>query len=98
MYPRLCNPLKSKSFFLLGARGTGKTQLLRSVFGSTKGLLWIDLLQEGELLSFVRRPAELRARVESLGPRLEWVVIDGVQRAPQLLNEVHALIEERGIK
>lgn len=98
MYPRLSKPLLSRSFFLFGARGTGKTQLLSTLFPDREEVLWIDLLKEGEVLQFVRAPGELRARVEGRDSPPEFVVIDEVQRVPNLLNEVHSLIEERGIK
>jgi predicted AAA+ superfamily ATPase len=100
MYTRLCNPLLSKSFFLIGARGTGKTHLLKNLLGNDPGgfTLWIDLLREGELLAFTARPGVLRARIDGFPGKLKWVVVDEVQRAPALLNEVHSLIEERKLK
>jgi predicted AAA+ superfamily ATPase len=102
MYRRICNPLLSRSFFLFGARGTGKTHLLRQLFHTSRfkpgKVIWFDLLKEGELFTFVKNPDEMRQRIEGLSTRPEWVVIDEVQRAPQLLNTVHSLIESSDIK
>ena len=55
MYPRLCKPLESRSFFLFGARGTGKTKLLETLFKENR-VPWIDLLKRGEYLEFAEQP------------------------------------------
>ena len=44
MYQRLYKGLFSRSFFLFGARGTGKTSLLKRHFSQSSPLLWLDLL------------------------------------------------------
>jgi len=98
MYQRISKPLLSHSFFLFGARGTGKTQLLSTLFPDREKVLWIDLLKQGEFLAFTRSASELRARIDGRTTPTEFVVIDEVQRVPNLLNEVHSLIEERGQK
>lgn len=98
MHKRHCKSLLSPSFFLFGARGTGKTKLLNSVFTDRKSILWIDLLREGEVLQLLRSPNELLTRLDGLANPPSFVVIDEVQRVPSLLNEVHRLIEERGQK
>lgn len=82
----------SRSFFLLGPRGTGKTTWLRNVLPSA---LWFDLLRTSTFLELSQQPERFRQQVEAQ-PRGGWVVIDEVQRLPSLLNEVHALIAERG--
>jgi predicted AAA+ superfamily ATPase len=97
MYARLCKPLKTRSFFLFGARGTGKTKLLEMFFDGVR-VLWIDLLKRGETLSFSRNPAELEQRLDAMGKPPEWIVIDEVQRFPQLLDDAHRLIEQRNLK
>jgi predicted AAA+ superfamily ATPase len=94
MFHRLINPLLSNSFFLLGARGTGKTFFLNEHF-SSDDCLRIDLLREQEFLTLHSHPERLRQRIEATQPKLpSWVVIDEVQRVPALLNEVHSLIED----
>ncbi len=85
-------PLPERSFFLLGPRGTGKTTWLRQVLPKA---LWFDLLRTQTFLDVSQRPESFRQQVEAL-PKKNWVVIDEVQRAPMLLNEVHALISEHG--
>lgn len=91
MYPRLIKPPRAKSFFLFGPRGTGKTTWVRRTFPQA---VYIDLL-EAEL--FIRLTANPQ-RLESLIPigHRDWVVIDEIQRIPDLLSEVHRLIETRG--
>ena len=97
MYKRLCNPLKSNSFFLFGARGTGKSSLLRHML-SSEGCLWIDLLSPEEEAFYQDAPGRLSEQISSFPGTLNWVVIDEVQRAPKLLDVVHSEIEKRGVK
>ena len=87
VFPRAYS-LPKRSFFLFGPRATGKTTWLRSVLPSA---LWIDLLRMQEVLEFTRQPDSFRHRVEAL-PAGSWVVIDEIQRLPQLLDEVHSLM------
>lgn len=84
--------LPRHSFFLFGPRGTGKTTWLRHLLPEA---LWFDLLRTQTFLNLTRQPESFRQQVEAQ-PRGNWVVIDEVQRLPALLNEVHALIAERG--
>lgn len=78
-------------FFLLAPRGTGKTWLTQRLFPDA---LRIDLLEPETLRSLSARPERLR---ELLGARPEvlQVVIDEVQKLPELLEVAHLLIEER---
>lgn len=81
----------SVSCFLFGPRGTGKTSWLRFALPDS---VYIDLLEartSGELLADPQR-LENRIPPDYRGP----IVIDEVQRAPALLDEVHRLIETRG--
>jgi predicted AAA+ superfamily ATPase len=84
--------LPKHSFFLFGPRGTGKTTWLRHVLPDA---LWFDLLRTQTCLALTRQPESFRQQVEAQR-RNSWVVVDEVQRLPALLNEVHALIAERG--
>lgn len=84
--------LPERSFFLLGPRGTGKTTWLRGVLPSAQ---WFDLLRTGTFLELSQQPDRFRQQIEAR-PRGGWVVIDEIQRLPSLLNEVHALVAERG--
>jgi predicted AAA+ superfamily ATPase len=80
-----------ESFFLFGPRGTGKSTWARSALPEA---LWIDLLDPETLRRTTARPESLRERLAGERGKLT-VVIDEVQRAPELLSVVHALIEER---
>ncbi len=76
-------------FFLLGPRGTGKSTWLRAAYPDA---LWLDLLAPEEHRLYLSRPELLRELV--LGhPEQRTVVIDEVQRAPELLSVVHQLVE-----
>jgi predicted AAA+ superfamily ATPase len=84
--------LARKSHFLFGPRQTGKTFLIRRVLPDAR---LYDLLDSSVYLALSQRPARL---AEELTPRDKVVVIDEVQRLPVLLNEVHRLIEQQGIR
>lgn len=93
--PRLLNLpslLEKKSHFLLGPRQTGKSFLIAQSF---KGMRVYDLLDTSIYLAFSQRPQRL---AEELTGKDRIVVIDEIQRLPGLLNEVHRLIEQRGVR
>jgi len=97
MIPRLLNPLTNHSFLLFGARGTGKSCLLRELFRE-QIVLNVDLLDPGEFSSLNVSPGELSARISSFkrtshGSGPKWVVIDEIQKIPKLLDLVHWHIE-----
>ena len=100
MYQRLISPSKSKSFFLCGVRGSGKSTWLEQFFTNEKRankILWFDLLQpelERELLLHPSRVIEQAA----LNPRIEWIIIDEVQKVPSLLDIVHLGITRHRLK
>jgi predicted AAA+ superfamily ATPase len=81
-----------KSHFLFGPRQTGKTCLARQTLDAAR---FYDLLDSSTYLALSRNPGLLAE--ESRGDR-ELVVIDEIQRLPELLNEVHRLIEQRGTR
>ena len=91
MFPRSL-PLPAHpedSFFLWGPRQTGKTSLLKQLYPDA---LWLDLLKTNVQMKYALEPHRLR---EELLAResCKVVVIDEVQKAPRLLDEVHWLIE-----
>jgi len=90
--PDLERWLAKKSHFLFGPRQTGKTFLLRRTLPRARVY---DLLDSSVYLALSQRPGRL---AEELGARDRLVVIDEIQRLPVLLNEVHRLIEERGVR
>jgi len=80
---------KEKSFFLLGPRGTGKTTWVKNTFPQA---VYLDLLEAEIFNDLLANPQ----RLENFIPKdfNNWVIIDEVQRIPELLNEVHRLIEK----
>jgi len=84
--------LGKKSYFLFGPRQTGKTFLIRHTL---KNARIYDLLDTSLYLALSQNPGRI---AEEILPQDEIVVIDEIQRLPDLLNEVHRLIEERGIR
>jgi predicted AAA+ superfamily ATPase len=78
-------------FFLLGPRGTGKTWWTRAQF---PGALRVDLLDPGVLREMAARPERLWERLKA-HPHVDTVVIDEVQKLPELLEVVHGMIEEK---
>lgn len=97
MIHRQINIRKNHSFFLFGARGTGKTTLLESLFPPEQSLR-IDLLNTSERQNLEDDPDSLERRVGLLSPEQKWVTIDEVQKIPSLLDLVHRIIEKTKIK
>lgn len=85
----------NNSFFLFGARGTGKTTLLNEI-SFLKDALFIDLLDADEEEAYSLRPNLLLEQAESMKPG-SWIVIDEIQKIPKLLDHVHILIERKKI-
>jgi predicted AAA+ superfamily ATPase len=91
MYSRIQNFEGSDngSIFFWGARQTGKSTLLKSKYGDS---LYIDLLKTDVLQRFILNPSQLREIIMAEKPE-KPVIIDEIQKIPELLNEVHWLIE-----
>ncbi len=81
-----------QSAFLWGARKTGKSTLLQRQFPKS---IRFDLLDTRLMLDFTRAPWTLgeRIRAHESARRELPILIDEVQKAPALLDEVHRLIE-----
>lgn len=82
------------SVFLWGARQVGKSTLLQRLFPESR---IYDLLKSDEYARLSRRPQLLREELEHLGNET-LVIIDEIQKIPQLLDEVHWLIVNRNIR
>jgi predicted AAA+ superfamily ATPase len=81
-----------KSFFLFGQRGTGKSTWLRHELPDA---VFVDLLKPETYRELQARPERLREIALGLTPK-RTVVVDAVQRVPELLNVVHEVLERPG--
>ena len=81
--------LEKKSFFLFGPRATGKTTLIQSSLPQAQ---IIDLLESRTYRALLRDPGRLEEMTTKGGG---VVVIDEVQKLPELLDEVHRLIQKK---
>lgn len=90
-------PPGEETFFLWGPRQTGKSTLLRQAYPDTS--VWIDLLKSEQFRRYNDHPERLREEVEAQPGhyRVRQIVIDEIQKVPGLLDEVHWLIENRGL-
>lgn len=95
MYNRLLNIhlATHSSILLFGPRGTGKTHWVKDHLSEA---IYLDLLEFEIYKQFLANPGRL---VDFIPKAFEgWIVIDEVQRVPELLNEVHRLIEKNGYR
>lgn len=83
---------RKQSAFLWGARRTGKSSFLKTHFDRS---VYYDLLDTHEFIRLTRSPFLLREEVLNLTKeQLSYpIIIDEIQKIPELLNEVHWLIE-----
>ncbi|OGJ87361.1 MAG: AAA family ATPase [Candidatus Raymondbacteria bacterium RifOxyA12_full_50_37] len=97
MYKRIADLsiTKTESIFLWGPRQTGKSTLLKQLFPEAT---WYDLLQNDLFIRLVRDPSLLRQETRALFPDSSLIIIDEIQKVPDLLDEVHWLIENRRLK
>ncbi|OHB77554.1 MAG: hypothetical protein A2Z34_05880 [Planctomycetes bacterium RBG_16_59_8] len=89
---RLPEILGTKSCFLFGPRQTGKSSLIRHTLSSYRTY---NLLNSETYLKLSRAPGRLR---EECAPKDRIVIVDEIQKLPSLLDEIHLLIEEYGIR
>ena len=82
------------SLFLWGARQVGKSTLVKTLFPDA---IIYDLLKSDEFERLARRPALLREELDRKAPGTV-VIVDEIQKVPPLLDEVHWLMENRGIR
>src|SRR5258705_7997140 len=92
----MIQPPKRQSFFLFGPRGTGKSSWARTHYPEAT---YVDLLDDETFRRLLARPnllGDFFAEAKVKGPPV--VIIDEVQKVPAILDEVHRLIETRGIQ
>lgn len=90
MYSRLITPPKHRSCFLFGPRGTGKTTWAKTTFPNA---VYLDLLEAELFHDLLANPQRLSHFIpQGFKGR---IILDEVQRVPELLHEVHRLIERQ---
>lgn len=94
MYNRLLILPQKKSFFVFGARNTGKSTLIENQF-SVAHTLMIDLLDSEEQMRFEQDPNDLYQIVQALPKTITHVVLDEVQKVPKLLDVVQRLMKTK---
>lgn len=95
MYKRIFNIEKKldEGMFLFGARQTGKSTLLKERF---KGAIYYDLLNPTVRKAFKRNPNSLWEALQDK-PEGTLVIVDEIQKVPELLDVVHSLMVDRGL-
>lgn len=96
MYNRIINLDNeyNDNVFLWGARQVGKTTWLNEHYSSCRTY---DLLRPSEFERLLRRPEILSEELDGFGEN-DTVIIDEIQKLPQLLDEVHLLIQRKNIR
>lgn len=89
--------LKRKSMFLFGPRQTGKTAMIDNQLDDDVRLVW-SLLNANIRRRCQSDPSVLRDELATRGIKDGLVVIDEIQKVPDLLDEVHLMIEETDIR
>lgn len=87
---RLFSPPKG-SYFLFGPRGTGKSTWIKKNYPDC---LYIDLLLTDVMRKYASEPERLKKIIDA-EPNLTTIVIDEIQRVPELLTIVHSIIEDK---
>lgn len=83
-----------ESLFLWGARQTGKSTLIKALFPDS---LYFDLLLSDVFMRLQLKPSLLRETILSQDQN-KPIIIDEIQKIPELLNEVHWLITNKNIQ
>jgi predicted AAA+ superfamily ATPase len=101
MYNRIqdLNLSSQETCFLWGPRQTGKSTLLKALFPNS---IRYDLLLSTEYQRLLRRPSLIReqclaAGLDAVSPKVP-IIIDEIQKIPALLDEIHWLIENMGLR
>lgn len=90
----LKDEVEDGSVFLFGARQTGKSIFLEQQFS---GSIFFDLLDSDLRLRLSARPALLFDMLQDK-PDGTLVIIDEIPEVPELLNEVHRLIQRKAMR
>ena len=93
MIPRMFNPPKENSFFLFGPRQTGKSTLISETFSQTNTIRY-NLLRQTDLVRLQTKPDVLLLDCLQRPPQKTHLVIDEIQKLPELLDVVQAILME----
>jgi predicted AAA+ superfamily ATPase len=85
--------LSDKSCFLFGPRQTGKSSFVNHQLVETPALV-INLLNQAMYFDYSLNPGKLHQVIAGLKLKNALIVIDEIQRIPEMLNDVHLQIEE----
>jgi predicted AAA+ superfamily ATPase len=90
---------RKKSFFVIGARGTGKSYFIKNQLIPDElrsEYLYIDLLKSHNFTRYLNNPSLLREEIVQKLQSIDGlcVIIDEIQKIPKLLDDVHSLIED----
>ena len=94
MIKRLLKLPLNKSCFIFGPRQVGKSTFLKDCF-KKESFVYYDLLKTSEYMKFSVNPGVLFKEIEALDNNIKYIIIDEIQRVPDLLNEVHRIIEDK---
>ncbi len=86
--------VEKKSHFLFGPRATGKSSLIKHELADQAMI--VDLLHSETYMRLLENPSLIESMIDAQGQSL--IVIDEIQRVPELLNEVHRLIENKQLR
>lgn len=99
MLPRIIKVSKIQSFFLFGARTTGKSTLIKALFEAQKDqCLYLDLLDPETERKLATHPEQLKEMIDAKRPAPQWVIIDEIQKIPKLLDVIHQVLFDKKIK
>ncbi len=88
MINRTFKPLKSRSFFVFGPRGVGKSTWLRENY-DPKSVLYFNLLDNELFETFLLEPKRFSEIINLNENKQKIVIIDEIQKVPALLNSIH---------
>jgi predicted AAA+ superfamily ATPase len=94
---KVADLLEERSLFLFGPRQSGKTSYIKHQL-SLDAVKTYNLLDQGLYQRILRDPTLIRQELTALAPAGGLVVIDEIQKCPELLDEVHLMIEEMNIR
>ncbi len=88
MVTRYFKPLKSRSFFIFGPRGVGKSTWIRATF-KANDIIYLNFLDPEVFDKYLLDPKILNQVLALKENKNKIIVIDEIQRVPEILNIVH---------